>query len=361
MSNLLFKIIFRKIYIMLTLTSQTIKYYIDLSRNSCYNQNNLREVLLMLEKINFFSSKLDIILISILTIVNIVLIIKYDIKNRNKEDKIEDKNLRSKFICTITWLLIIIGLFFYILYCTLGYSFMMFAIYLIVVIVVFYCWHKQDIKLLSPILSDNEIHLYLMAGAAYISIFSSYIIDKINILTLNIDGYILETFLIIYFLVRIIIFSFSMLSNLILIINLILQKLNLKTINLDYKLVDYYLYDPECKNIFIYFLKSPYIIFKNIYNICKIKFKRCCRNLKAKIINFIININKRRNFYTIKIIYVSIIIAIVITYIIVELNKSIFSDEIISIYELIATVLLIPIISNEISNIAKKLKRKIVK
>jgi len=290
------------------------------------------------------------ILLSLLLIFNVFWVIYFD-NLTNKREKLldsDDKILKYKLICIIIWITIFAILIFV--------RFSKIAYLIIYIIGVFgTIWHIFNSK--SDMLSDDAVHYYLLASAIYFVFFSYkplfdissfFNIPSLKVCEMNIKK---------------ILYTFSLIINLFLLLDLIIKILKHKNIKLktqtwnlnkiEFNIIDRGIYNK--KDILLYFFKTPYIILLNILKIAKIKADRIFKKSIIKLCNLIKYILKNRNRLIKLAITVSVLISLLLTYIEVIIDKNqIFSNEIKNIYEMIATVILIPIIFNIIDLLTKK-------
>lgn len=206
-------------------------------------------------------------------------------------------------------------------------------------------------------LSVEEKYSRLWATCFFIIFFSSKTIpvyyQSFSIISHNIK----EVMLIIYLLIKIILFTFlflvnvsMLLSNIVILKPFRLTSMRNNTKFYKYKDYNFHFYN-KYRNTFlliidslIYFLLCIPIIIFNLFNIICLKFIFKFKFLKNNIIQKIYNFNDNSNKIIKRITNISIIIAFSIVYIITILDSSLFNDKLIQIYSFISTVILIPFI-----------------
>lgn len=163
----------------------------------------------------------------------------------------------------------------------------------------------------------------------------------------------------IIFIVFFILMNFSILiSNIQIIFGKYLSKLfnKIKEVNITYspKYYNFYLSSIWNKKAviiidkIIFFISCPIFMIFNIFSKLLIIFIDIILNSFAKIYKFLLNYNDNRNTIIKTIIKISLIVSLIIVYICTIYDKTIFSVQIKEIYNLIVTVLLIPIIYDSI-------------
>ena len=172
-----------------------------------------------------------------------------------------------------------------------------------------------------------------------------------------------EILLIIYLLMKVILFTFIFLTSIaILLSNIsILKPFNLKdskTNDIFYKFNDYNFHFYKKTNsktylivdVLIYFLLSIPTILFNLINIIYLKLRKKLKLFKNHIIKIVYNFNNNNNKVIRKITNISIIITFSLVHIIIIINSSLFNDKIVQIYSFLSTVILIPFIYDSIKS-----------
>ena len=299
-------------------------------------------------------------IIIILLFINFVLTIIIDLKEPKKEFKnifLLDKINKIK-ICVMIITIIIVVIKLYIKF----KNFINIGIYLIIP-AIFLIKNIFDIyKKEQPLSTDNKFFKLLSMNIFVIFFSSAAVPVYYNFLT-SLNHNLKEILLIIYLIMRIILFVFLFLNNItILLSNIsILKPFKIKDNRMDdkfYKLKDYNFhfyrkYNSKltlCIDTILYFLLSiPTIAY---YLVCIIELKLCKFLLlfKNNLINTICDINNNSNKIIKKITNISIIIAFSIVQIIIIINSALFSNEITQIYNFLSTVILIPFIYDSIKS-----------
>lgn len=290
----------------------------------------------------------------ILTIINTGLIIYFDIKN-NKEEKIfkNESIIDFKITCILVWML----LFCILILCILRYKTFSIIVYLIANIGTIKSLTKSSSP--SPMLTDKEDYYFLLSSAVYFVFFSNNPI--INIWEFCSKS---KALILIYILFNIILLIYSFITAMFLFLSEIQKTSLFKIINSKIKSfkiskVDYYFKDIDINETFFnkilyLIIFTPYIIVRNAINISKILISRYIKKNIIRLYNLIKYIILNRNKYIKLTITISIIVALIFTYIEIILNKEFFGESIKDIYELISTVILIPLLFDFVSSLTKK-------
>lgn len=212
-------------------------------------------------------------------------------------------------------------------------------------------------------LSTDTKFLKLFSSYFFIIFFSSNLVQFYYNSFSSLNHNLKEILLIIYLIIKIILFVFLLLNNITILLSNIndlkpfkikANKINNKTFK--FKSYDFYLYN-RCHSKFSLFADTVlyalliiptivcYLFFIFLLNL----FKRLVL-LKNRIINIIYNFNNNSKSITKKITNISIIIAFSIVQIIIIINSKLFSDKIIQIYNFLSTVILIPFIYDSIKS-----------
>lgn len=214
-------------------------------------------------------------------------------------------------------------------------------------------------------------HNYLAGTTFFIILFSAKSYD-IYITSFSVLPHTAKEILLLIYLVLKIIFvvffilmNFSILiSNIQIIFGKLLSKLfnKIKKINIIYvsKYYNFY-FSSIWNNEFvitidktIFFITCPFFMIINIILKLMITFIDIILNSITKVYKFLLNYNDNRDTIIKTIIKISLIISLIIVYICTIYDKTIFSNQIKEIYNLIVTVLLIPIIYDSIKEKSNK-------
>lgn len=299
-------------------------------------------------------------IIIILLFINFVLTIIIDLKEPKKEFKnifLLDKINKIKIcVMIITIIIVVIKLY------TKFKNFINIGIYLIIP-AIFLIKNIFDIyKKEQPLSTDNKFYKLLSMNIFVIFFSSAAVPVYYNFLT-SLNHNLKEILLIIYLIMRIILFVFFSLNNItILLSNIsILKPFKIKDNRMDdkfYELKDYNFhfyrkYNSKltlCIDTILYFLLSIPTFVYNLVCIIGLKLCKFLLQFKKYLINIMCNINNNSNKIIRKITNISIIIAFSIVHIIIIINSALFSDEITQIYDFLSTVILIPFIYDSIKS-----------
>lgn len=298
-------------------------------------------------------------IIIILFILNFFLIIIVDRKEqRNKRNTMVLDNINKIksiiFLITTTFTMILLYIVFN--------NFINIIVYFIIPLILLiknifdtYCNRKQILSI------DDKISI-LLSTYFFIIFFSSYLV-QFYYNSLSSSSHVLKEILLIFYLtIKIILFVFSTLTNIkILLSNInILRPFKIKDskIKNTYKFKDYNFFLYKRYNskltltvdIFLYTLLTVPTIVYNLLFIFLLKLFKYLELFKNHIIYIIYNFNNNSNDITKNITNISIIIALCIVQIIIILNSNLFSDKIIQIYNFLSTVILIPLIYDAIKS-----------
>ena len=287
---------------------------------------------------------------------NIINLIKSWKKESLKKDKINTDIPNYFFIntCLIIWLIVIsiIILIFFL-------NIFVICIYLIALFICMLKIVKNFNN--SPTLSNNDNFLYLVASISYVAIFISTafinLLDLISKFT-----YTTQVILsIIYIIFRIVMCFNSLTLNLFLAIynfnesnknKWIPLKVNKKANTYESKILKINITN-ILKKIW-YFLLLPLIFLYDIINYVIIEKKLI--NIKLKIKEILVKINENRNKHITILLLLFIIVSLIITYIIITIEDSLFNDKTKDIFGLITTVVAIPLMIDLIKVINFKSK-----
>lgn len=309
--------------------------------------------------LNFILNSLifDYIIIT-LFIVNLFLLIIVDIKERNKERNIlilDNVNKIKALIMLIAIIIVVIIL--YIIFNNFINILVYFIIPLILLIKNIYDIYYNKNQSLS---TDTKFSK-LLSSYFFIIFFSSNIIQFYYNLFSSLSHDLKEILLIIYLIIKIILFVFLLLNNIaILLSNInILRPFKIKDNKFNYKTYkfkdyDFYLYNRYNSKFallvdtFLYSLLIIPTLVCYFIIVLLLKLFKYLVLFKCHIINIICNFNDNSNNITKKITNISIIIAFSIVQIIIIINSKLFSNKIIQIYNFLSTVILIPFIYDAI-------------
>lgn len=284
-------------------------------------------------------------------------------KNQNKSEKKDTINAIEKFKDnTIDFFILILCLIFlYIAYKIKNiFSFFMFITIILSFSRIFKNYTKGELYLNY----ESKQH-YISATCFFIMLFSAKACD-IYITSFNsLPHTIKEILLLIYLITKIIFIIFFILMNFSIFIsnlkllfgNRLSNLINkLKTINLVYEPRYYNFIFSSTKNNnlilnidkIIFFITCPiFMIFNIILKLLLILFKKIINSL-IKTYHFLLNYDNNRTLIIKTILKISLIISLILVYICIIYENNIFSNQIKEIYNLISTVILIPIIYDSI-------------
>ena len=316
---------------------------------------NFMEGLIFMLLLNFA----DIIL-SVLTLINLVGFIYLENARFKSEKKLNDTsiyNKKFKLFCLVFWF-IILTMF------IIRYHFILSVIYFICFVFYLTKIFKNIHNSPSLSLSENDETFYLASSGFYISFF--VIFDFANFLNLSsgLSSTVEIILFLVYFLLKIIIVFYLLMLNFLMLIHIINFIFSYKNIKINLKLnlekKTYYLISMKFTlNWFtkvLYFLFAPLLYAIDILNIIWIKLKRRILNLLMKFFDFALKIYYNRNKYIVNILLISIIFSFVVTYFFIIANQEIIGNNIKDAYEYISTVIIIPLAFDLISRINSKSK-----
>lgn len=301
----------------------------------------------------------DYIIIT-LVIFNFLLIIIVDIK-----EQIKDKNvLAIDNVNKIKSLVVLIEIIITIAILYMAFSnFINIIVYFVIPLILLIKNIRDTYRNGEQSLSTDTKFLKLFSSYFFIIFFSSNLVQFYYNSFSSLNHNLKEILLIIYLIIKIILFVFLLLNNITILLSNIndlktfkikTNKINNKTFK--FKDYDFYLYN-RCHSKFSLFVDTLlyalliiptivcYLFFIFLLNL----FKRLVL-LKNRIINIINNFNNNSKNITKKITNISIIIAFSIVQIIIIINSKLFSDKIIQIYNFLSTVILIPFIYDAIKS-----------
>lgn len=298
--------------------------------------------------------------IIILLFINFVLTVIIDLKEQKKEFK---SIFLSDKINKIKMKAMIIGVIFTIIKLYIKFkNFINIGIYLIIPTILLIKNIFDIYKKEQPLSTDNKFSKLLSMNIFVIFFSSAAVPVYYNFLT-SLNHNLKEILLIIYLIMKIVLFVFFSLNNItILLSNIsILRPFKIKDNRMDdkfYELKDYnyYLYRKYnskltlCIDTILYFLLSIPTFVYNLVCIIGLKLCKFLLQFKKYLINIMCNINNNSNKIIRKITNISIIIAFSIVHIIIIINSALFSDEITQIYDFLSTVILIPFIYDSIKS-----------
>ncbi len=304
--------------------------------------------------------------ITILLFVNIILTNSTEItKNQNKSNKKDSANSIEKFKDNIIdfFILILCLTFLYVAYKIKNiFSFFMFITIILSFSRIFKNYAKDDLYLNY----ESKQH-YISATCFFTILFSAKACDiYINSLS-SLPHTIKEILLLIYLITKIIFVIFFFLMNFSIIIsnmkmlfgNRLSNLMNkLKKINLVYEPIYYNFIFSSIKNNnlvinidkIIFFITCPiFMIFNIILKLLLTILKKIINSL-IKTYHFLLNYDNNRTLIIKTILKISLILSLILVYICIIYEYNIFSNQIKEIYNLISTVILIPIIYDSIKH-----------
>lgn len=299
-------------------------------------------------------------IIIILFFINFILTMIIDLKEQKKELKslfLLD-NIKQIKIGTMIIAIIISVILTYINFSNLIRTIIYFILPAILLIKNIFNTYKKEQSL-----SIDDKYSKLWSICIFIIFFSSKSIPVYYDFLSPLNHNLKEILLIIYLLMKIILFTFIFLTNIaILLSNISILKIfnfkDSKTNDIFYTFKDYnfHFYNKSNSKIYliidtlIYFLLSIPTILFNLINIIYLKFCTELKLFKNYIIKIVYNFNNNSNKVIKKITNISIIIAFSIVHIITVINSSLFNDKIVQIYSFLSTVILIPFIYDSIKS-----------
>lgn len=295
-----------------------------------------------------------------LLLINIVLTIIIDVKEQKNESKnlfLSDKINKIKMKATI------IAVIFTIITLYIKFNnFINIIIYLIIPAILLikniFDIYKKD----QPLSLDNKFSK-LISMNIFVIFFSSAAVPVYYKSLVSLNHNLKEILLIIYLIIRIILFVFLFLNN----ITILLSNISIlipfkfkstRTHEIFYKPKDYNFhfykkYNSKitlCMDTILYFLLSIPTIIYNLLCIIGLKLYKFLLIFINHLINTIFIINNNGSKIIRKITNISIIIAVSVVHNIIIINSSLFSDKIIQIYNFLSTVILIPFIYDSIKS-----------
>lgn len=299
-------------------------------------------------------------IIIILFFINFILTMIIDLKEQRKELKslfLLD-NIKQIKIGTMIIAIIISTIITYIKFCNLIRTLIYFVLPAVLLIKNIFDTYKKEQSL-----SIDDKYSKLWSICIFIIFFSSKSIPIYYKFLSPLNHNLKEILLIIYLLMKVILFTFIFLTSIaILLSNIsILKPFNLKdskTNDIFYKFNDYNFHFYKKTNsktylivdVLIYFLLSIPTILFNLINIIYLKLRKKLKLFKNHIIKIVYNINNNNNKVIRKITNISIIITFSLVHIIIIINSSLFNDKIVQIYSFLSTVILIPFIYDSIKS-----------
>lgn len=299
-------------------------------------------------------------IIIILFFINFILTMIIDLKEQRKELKslfLLD-NIKQIKIGTMIIAIIISTIITYIKFCNLIRTLIYFVLPAVLLIKNIFDTYKKEQSL-----SIDDKYSKLWSICIFIIFFSSKSIPIYYKFLSPLNHNLKEILLIIYLLMKVILFTFIFLTSIaILLSNIsILKPFNLKdskTNDIFYKFNDYNFHFYKKTNsktylivdVLIYFLLSIPTILFNLINIIYLKLRKKLKLFKNHIIKIVYNFNNNNNKVIRKITNISIIITFSLVHIIIIINSSLFNDKIVQIYSFLSTVILIPFIYDSIKS-----------
>lgn len=302
-------------------------------------------------------------IIIILLFINFLLTITIDLKEQKKELKclflLSRINQIKIGIMLVS--ILIVSILIYINFSNLIRTIIYFIIPAILLIKNIFNTYRKYRK--NQVLSIDDKYYKLWSIYIFFIFFSAKAIPIYYNFLSSLNHNIKEILLIIYLLMKVILFTFFFLTNIaILLSNLnILKPFNIQNIKSNdiyykFKNYDFILYQKTHSklmftiDILIYFLLSiPTIIYNLIIIIC-LKIFNKLKLFKNYIIKIIYKFNDNSNRIIRKITNISIIVAFSTVHIIIIIYSSLFSDKIAQVYNFLATVILIPFIYDSIKS-----------
>ena len=299
-------------------------------------------------------------IIIILLFINFLLTITIDLKEQKKELKclflLSRINQIKIGIMLVS--ILIVSILIYINFSNLIRTIIYFIIPAILLIKNIFNTYRKN-----QVLSIDDKYYKLWSIYIFFIFFSAKAIPIYYNFLSSLNHNIKEILLIIYLLMKVILFTFFFLTNIaILLSNLnILKPFNIQNIKSNdiyykFKNYDFILYQKTHSklmftiDILIYFLLSiPTIIYNLIIIIC-LKIFNKLKLFKNYIIKIIYKFNDNSNTIIRKITNISIIVAFSTVHIIIIIYSSLFSDKIAQVYNFLATVILIPFIYDSIKS-----------
>ena len=301
----------------------------------------------------------DYIIIT-LVIFNFLLIIIVDIKEQIKDKNVLAMDNVNKIKSLVVFIEIIITMA--ILYMTFS-NFINIIVYFIIPLIFLIKNIRDTYRNGEQSLSTDTKFLKLFSSYFFIIFFSSNLVQFYYNSFSSLNHNLKEILLIIYLIIKIILFVFLLLNNITILLSNIndlkpfkikTNKINNKTFK--FKNYDFYLYNRGHSKFSLFvdtllyaLLIIPTIVCYLFFIFLLNLFKRLVL-LKNRIINIIYNFNNNSKNITKKITNISIIIAFSIVQIIIIINSKLFSNKIIQIYNFLSTVILIPFIYDAIKS-----------
>ena len=287
--------------------------------------------------------------------INMIFLNKFDVRNTKKDINKRSKNLieRVKIIILFISCCLLTVLFFY--------FFKNFFITFLFIVVPFValCFSIYSVFKNKNNFSLDDNYNNISGTFIFYLFFSSFSIPLYFNTFSNMEHFNKEILLLIFIILKIVLFFFLLIMNFFVLLNNIhlslktKKKKKKKIFNLKYyklKFYDFYLYKTfNSKFTFIidfilYFILCIPSILLNIILILSLKFIIIICNAYKHFRNFAKNIDRSKNYLIQKTTSISIIFALISAYIIIILNKNLFSNEIKEIYEHISTVIIIPLL-----------------
>lgn len=318
-----------------------------------------------------FNKIFENIIIKLSTINSIILIIAdisaeiRRIKKNKNEVKTEDKNnlknkiLKQKIVIIFLWLAISVITIIYFFIKNFGLRITVGIFEIITIITAIFFSIKNIIKNNNRFTLENNI-VYTTASLSYIAISSSMTYSYIKIFQ-NIKHIYKELLLIFYLNLRVVLFTLFFIINLIIILKnivIVLNKYNIleklkKIIKFDTYTIYFYNYlltNDRSKIVIadsiIAFLIAPFGLILSLLVIIP---KYLLNKTIILLHNLIKNFGKvKKTFFNI--IKASVIISLILTYIIITFNNFFISEKLKDVYNLIATVILIPIVFDSLNS-----------
>ncbi len=287
--------------------------------------------------------------------------LRFKLKKDYHDISWKNNDILYKTFCLFFWTSIFIILIFIFFY--------EFALFIISFLCFTFCFWKIASHInFSPPLSENDEFYYLGSLGFYFSFFGLFSYSDITsyiFSTFNNGSVVFICFTLIYLILLIVLYIYSLMLSIVLFIHCLYSILIFRDININFELnrnkevYDLLFVAPKLdsyKNRIIYFVFVPVLYCIDILTTILIKLKRGIKNLIKRFCKLCLKIYANRNQYTIKILLFSLIFALLFTYIFIVINVEIIGTKIKDIFELVATVIIIPIIFDWIKDLKFKSK-----
>ena len=302
------------------------------------------------------------ILLIIISSINTILLGLIDTNNKSNSNlkNLDEITKYKLYILLITTFLTFIFIF------ILAKNMLLSVFFLILPTIAFFSSIKKIYTKNNSISLDDK-YIHVSSTLFFIAFLTAYqtpiYISSFSNVTHNIK----EILLILYIIIKIITFTFLLSINIITLLSNIFSLLEIKHPRLMqhlytskknniYNLIlyDFILYKKyktlltKCIDILIFFVLCIPTIIINIFYFVSLKILKKIITLLFKTFSFITDDEKKKNLIIKKVTNISIIIALVITFIITVNNNTLFSENITKIFEFITTVIIIPFVYDTI-------------